>query len=269
MNFYLGDCRVVRFSGSKNKWWKLFFENIERKNVLKKCEKCVLCREEVCSGSDRCSVARQASPRIRFLSLPPRVPDPVGSLIKFPFQPRLPLPPPLSPLGRTVQPPLLYGCVHDALIKTRKLMLYAFESLLSRALSRSLFATRVRPLESCSIFLINLVAIQLFNRLTAHFFFFNKMSSPTTCDQTRLDLSSLILAIRSFRFSKFSVDEQHAMNMIFLEIFYQFRSISSLFSKLHNLITFHQIRTLVNGIPSNGSKNGSLRDPCSKEDKQA
>lgn len=51
-------------------------------------------------------------------------------------------------------------------------MLYAFESLLSRALSRSLFATRVRPLESCSIFLINLVAIQLFNRLTAHFFFF-------------------------------------------------------------------------------------------------
>lgn len=85
MNFYLEDCRVVRFSGSKNKWWKLFFENIERKNVLKKCEKCVPCREEVCSGSDRCSVARQASPRIRFLSLPPRVPDPVGSLIKFPF----------------------------------------------------------------------------------------------------------------------------------------------------------------------------------------
>lgn len=109
-----------------------------QKCILKKCEKCVgqSREEEVCSGSDRCSVARQASPRIRFLSLPPpRVPDPAGSLIKFPFQPRLPLPSPLSPLGRTVQPPLLYGCVHDALIKTRKLMLYAFESLLSRALS--------------------------------------------------------------------------------------------------------------------------------------
>lgn len=108
-----------------------------------------------------------------------------------------------------------------------------------------------------------------FQSFNGTLFFFNKMSSPTTCDQIRLDLSSLILAIRSFRFSKFSIDEQHAMNMIFLEIFYQFRSISSLFSKLHNLITFHQIRTLVNGIPSNGSKNGSLRDPCSKEDKQA
>lgn len=107
-------------------------------------------------------------------SLPPRVPDPAGSLIKFPFQPRLPLPPPLSPLrSTTVRPPLLYGCVHDALIKTRKLMLYAFESLSFSFFSPFFLSPFVedvtQPLESCSISLINLIGIQLLNNLTGHF----------------------------------------------------------------------------------------------------
>lgn len=45
-----------------------YFSKIFDAKVYSKNLKNVFRRVEVCSGSDRCSVARQASPRIRFLS---------------------------------------------------------------------------------------------------------------------------------------------------------------------------------------------------------
>lgn len=120
-------------------------------------------------------------------------------------------------------------------------MLYAFESPLSRSLS--LFATRARPLESCSIFLINLAAIQSFNGTIFLFFFF--LTKCPLQQRSTIDQISPRLILARFRFSKFfsQINEQYAT--IFFEIFDPRNSLYS--RSLYIPITFHEIRTMVSG----------------------
>lgn len=91
-------------------------------------------------------------------------------------------------------------------------------NLLSRALSRSLsLQPALGLLESCSIFLINLAAIQSFNGTIFLFFFF--LTKCPLQQRSTIDQISPRLILARFRFSKFfsQINEQYAT--IFFEIF--------------------------------------------------
>lgn len=89
-------------------------------------------------------------------------------------------------------------------------------NLLSRALSLSL-QPALGLLESCSIFLINLAAIQSFNGTIFLFFFF--LTKCPLQQRSTIDQISPRLILARFRFSKFfsQINEQYAT--IFFEIF--------------------------------------------------
>lgn len=116
-------------------------------------------------------------------------------------------------------------------------------NLLSRALSLSL-QPALGLLESCSIFLINLAAIQSFNGTIFLFFFF--LTKCPLQQRSTIDQISPRLILARFRFSKFfsQINEQYAT--IFFEIFDPRNSLYS--RSLYIPITFHEIRTMVSGM---------------------
>lgn len=108
-----------------------FFDNLEMRKTMYFSLNCILYirKYRLCTFKLRFGrpivASRQDRRPLGYASSLSPIPGPTGSLIKFPFS----LASPLSPPWPKARPPLLCGCMHNALIKTRKLMFYPLRLL--------------------------------------------------------------------------------------------------------------------------------------------